>query len=342
MTRLQSAKADGSYVEPSKQTLGEYLMGWLAEVGTDGGIRATTWKTYDVAIRVHVAPRLGAVPLQQVSRAEIKTLYRQLRTGGRARGGPGELSPKSVHNVHLCLHRALGEAVEDGLIRANPADRAHRMPADRPEMLYWSASELLRFLDSAEDDPSFAMWRLAAYTGMRRGELLGLRWLDVDLDRQRLSVRQQMVRTGGKTEFRAPKSKAGIRPISLDRDTVEAIRSVQRVQASAKLGCGPAYRADLDLVFCRADGSPHDPDVVSHQFERQIARAGVRRIRFHDLRHTHATIALSAGIHPKVVQERLGHSSIKVTMDLYSHVIPALDEDAASRVAAAVDRSRSS
>jgi integrase len=315
LNELQAAKAAGTYVEPTRQTIGAYLVDWLHALATTGEVRRTTWKTYDVAVRVHIVPRLGGVPLQQLTRPQIKALYQKLIESGRADGATGGLSPKSVHLVHLCLHRALQDAVEDGLVRSNPAHRAHKLPAEQPDIQAWSAAELRTFLASVEGDDNYALWRLAASTGMRRGELLGLRWSDVDLEQAHLSVRQQLVREANQVRFGPPKTRAGRRLISLDATTVLALRAQQRRQKRERLACGPGY-ANFDLVFCRADGTQHDPD---------------------DLRHTHATLALQAGIHPKVVQERLGHSSISVTLDLYSHVTPTLGQDAASRIAALVD-----
>jgi integrase len=172
---------------------------------------------------------------------------------------------------------------------------------------------------------------------MRRGEVLGLRWSDVDLEQSRVSVRQQLTRAGEVVAFGPPKTKKGRRSIAIDPGTVAALRRHEAAQKPKRLEVGLGYRKDLDLVFCRVDGSPYDPDVITGRFEQRVSRARVKRIRFHDLRHTHATIALQAGVHPKMVWERLGHSSIAVTLDLYSHVIPAMQEDAAARIAAVVD-----
>lgn len=334
VARLQTEKEDGTYVEPSKLTVRAYLEGWLAGLSAP---RASTRSSYEVITRVHLLPIIGSVPLQQLTRARVKALYEELHQSGRANGPRGGLSVKSVHNVHLCLRKALADAVDDGLLRANPAERAHRLPNDRAEMATWTAAELRQFL-AATEQPNFALWRLASNTGMRRGELLGLRWSDVDLEAGRLSVRQQLVRAGKQVAFGPPKTKAGRRSITLDGVTVDVLRSHRaRQNEEGRLRLGTGYRSDLDLVFARPDGSPTDPDVISQQFEAATRRASVKRIRLHDLRHTHASLALQAGIHPKVVQERLGHSSIAVTLDRYSHVIPALHEDAAARIAAVVD-----
>jgi integrase len=275
--------------------------------------------------------------VQQLTRRRIKDLYKALRQDGRSRGAPGGLSPKSVHNIHLTFHRALEEAIDDGLLRSNPATRAHRIGTIRKEMQWWTPDELHAFLTAVEMEPSFALWRLAASTGMRRGELLGLQWSDVDLERGLLSVQRQLVRNGDSLGFGPPKTWAGRRTIYVDGTTLEVLRTHQIQQIRDKLAGGSAYREHSNLVFCRADGSPHDPDVVSHLFARLVLRTGLRRIRLHDLRHTHASIALQAGVHPKVLQERLGHSNVKVTLDTYAHVMPPMHADAAARIAAIVD-----
>ena len=193
----------------------------------------------------------------------------------------------------------------DGLIASNPASRAHRMARFVPTFQCWSAAELHRFLVMSDDDAHFALWRLAASTGMRRGEVLGLRWHDVDLYRHHVTVRRQLVRDGDALAFGHPKTAAGRRTICIDANTVEALIKHRARQASARrdMRLAPAH-AD-DLVFCRANGQPRDPDAVSHQFAELIVRAGLPKIRFHDLRHTHATIALQAAINPKVVQSAL-------------------------------------
>ena len=204
MHRIQLVKLDGTFIEPSRITTGEYLTHWVETIAGQGAIRPTTAKTYDVAVRVHIVPRLGRVPLQELTRKLIRELYATLRARGRARGH-GSLSVKSVHNVHLAFHRALEDAIEDGLLRSNPATRAHRVSPPRHEIRCWSPSELHHFLAVVEDDPNFALWRLAALSGMRRGELLGLRWRDIDLDRSVLRVQRQLLRNGAAVGFGEPR-----------------------------------------------------------------------------------------------------------------------------------------
>lgn len=333
MNGLQADVAGGRFVEPSRATVSAYLEEWLA--GISGEVRGGTWRNYRDAVMNYIAPRIGDVPLQGLTRNRIRAMYQELATSGRVRGGTG-LSAKSVHNVHLTLRKALADAVDGRVLVSNPADGAHRLSSSRPEMHVWTGAQLGRFLAAVADDPRFALWRLAATTGLRRGEVLGLRWRDVDLDAGRLQVTQQRVRGADGLGYGTPKTAKGRRSVALDPATVASLRSHRARQVAERLAFGPAYQDD-DLVFARADGSAHDPDGVSGTFERLARSAGVPRIRFHDLRHTHATLALSAGVHPKVVQERLGHASISMTLDTYSHAIPAMQEDAAARIAALVD-----
>ena len=351
MHSAQADKAAGTYIEPSKLTLAAYLERWL-EGGCGGHLRPSTLTSYDGAVRLHIVPRIGTTLLQRVDKSAIKALYQELRTGGytpRAKPtgksgaavealAPRGLSSKTVHNVHLALRKALADAVDEGLIRTNPAAGAHKLDRDAaPEMLTWSQDELRRFLAAVEDERDYPLWRLAAQTGMRRGEVLGLRWRDVDLPGARLSVRQQLVRAGSELVPGPPKTAAGRRLIALDPGTVRALRA-RRAAWLAEHGARIPANHDVDLVFCRPDGQPDDPDVVSQRFQSAIGRAKVPRIRLHDLRHTHATLLLQAGVHPKVVQERLGHASITITLDRYSHVIEGMQADAAAKIGALVDR----
>jgi integrase len=321
-------------VPPSRLTVGQYLEQWLQSVRPPA-VRGGTWVGYRVNVRRHLVPRLGAVPLQQLTRVAVKAAYEELAERGSRHGGP--LSPKTLHNVHLTLRKALADAVEDRLLSHNPADAAHRLHRDQPEMQTWSARELAAFLAGVAEHEWFALWRLAATTGMRRGELLGLRWSDLELPRGQLQIVQQRVRGLDAYTYGPPKTKAGRRRVDLDAATVAALQAHRQAQAVIRPAFGAGYDADADLVFARADGSPLDPDTVSGTFERLVLELRLSRIRLHDLRHTHATLALAAGVHPKVVQERLGHSSVQITLDRYSHAVPGMQAEAASRIAAIVD-----
>jgi integrase len=189
--------------------------------------------------------------------------------------------------------------------------------------------------DGCEGDRKHPAWLLLASTGMRRGEVLGLSWDDVDLETAQFAVRRTLAAVDMDVAFSEPKTQRSRRVVALDATTVAALRSWRRRQAEDKLALGPAYN-DQGFVFTRADGRPFDPNDFSREFDRRIRRLGLPRIRLHDLRHTSATLALQAGIHPKVVSERLGHSTIAITLDIYSHVTPTLQRDAADRVAAVI------
>lgn len=314
--------------EPTNLTTGQWLDQWLAGVRTmRGGTRAN----YELAIRRHLKPSIGRVPLRSLTRAAVRELYARLEESGSARGGG--LSVKSVHNVHIVLHTALKAAVADGLIPRNPAADAHSLPGGRGEMRVWDAAEVSAFLASVKQDRLFALWRLAAVTGMRRGELLGLRWRDVDLDGGFVTIQQQRVRQGASgVTYGPPKTARGRRRVPIDAATAEALRAHRAAQEVVPID---------GLVFTRADGAGLDPDGVSGAFERLSGAAGLTRIRLHDLRHTAATLMLRAGAHPKVVQERLGHSSVAMTLDLYSHAVPSMGVEAADQIAALVDGSGS-
>jgi integrase len=199
-------------------------------------------------------------------------------------------------------------------------------------MRTWTPDELRSFLEYVAHDPYYAAWVLAASTGMRRGEVLGLRWQDIDFDRRRLAIRQTIISIDYRVEVSEPKTARGRRSVALDSGTVTALRGHRAAQNQEKLKLGEAYQ-DMGLVFCRADGGPVHPDRFTQMFDKHVKESGLPRIRLHDLRHTHATLALAAGIHPKVVSERLGHSTVAFTMDVYSHAIPSMEAEAAETIA---------
>jgi integrase len=199
-------------------------------------------------------------------------------------------------------------------------------------MRTWTAAELRAFLEHVQDERLAALWMLAASTGMRRGEMLGLRWVDVDLDRGRVAVRQTLVIAGRQVVISEPKTSRSRRSIALDPRSVAALRSWRAAQAAERLAWGAGW-TDSGLVFTREDGTPIHPEWLSDAFEWRIKTAGLPRIRLHDLRHTHASLGLAAGVPIKVMSERLGHTSSSFTADAYQHVTPGLEEEAAATVA---------
>lgn len=324
----------GTFVEPSKQTLGRHLTEWLVGLRASG-LKHSTISGYEMLATKHVIPRLGATPLQKLTVGQLNALYADLLDHGRlnGKGKGGSLSPSTVKYVHATIRKALGDAVEAGVLARNVAERARPpRPEARTRPATWTAGELRAFLAHVAGDRLYALYHLAASTGLRRGEVLGLRWRDVDLDVGRVSISETIVTVEGKVETSTPKTKHGSRSVALDAGTVRVMRAHRKRQVEERLALG-GYAEDRDLVFCGLDGRPLHPSDVSKRFDRLVRSSGLPRIRFHDLRHSHATLALQAGVHPKVVSERLGHSDIAITLNTYSHAIPAMEADAAEKVA---------
>jgi integrase len=336
---LTGALADwqkGARVEPSKVTVAEYLESqWLPVI--QHAVKPTTFRGYHDIVANRIVPCIGDVRLAELDEGDIARMYSELRASGRRDGGGG-LSEASVQHTHVVLRKALRDAMRGAhgpkLLLRNAADDVQRPRRRRTEMLVWSADELRRFLDNSPGDRLRSCWAVAATTGLRRGELLGLRWDDVDLDGQVISVKRSRVAAGYSVSEGTPKSGRG-RRVDLDPETVAVLRRHRARQLEERMAWGEAW-IDTGLVFTRENGEGLHPQTVSKAFERAVTRADVPVIRFHDLRHTHATLMLGAGVHPKVVQERLGHASIQITLDTYSHVMPGMQADAAAKVGALV------
>jgi integrase len=314
LTRTLKDLDDRSYVAPDRQPLGEYLAGtWLPAMSAT--VRPSTLGSYARNLRVHVIPKpIASARLQQLQAPMLDALYADLLAGTTRRA----LSPRSVAYIHTILHRALRDAVRWNLIARNPADRAdppRARPADRLRERAWSADEVAAFLDATASSRYSALWRLIAMTGMRRGEALGLRWEDVDMEQGRLSINRTLIQVG---DYRAadrgmawgtPKTARGRRSVAVDAETLAALRAHRARQHQERLRAGRDY-ADQGLVFCTRTGEPLHPKVVSNQFRRAVPRHGLPYLSVHGLRHSWATLALQAGVHPRIVQERLGHSTI--------------------------------
>jgi integrase len=333
----------GTHVAPSKVTVDRHFATWL------DGLRKgpTTIASYRKNVRLHVIPYIGDVKLAQLTGTRLTALYRQLETSGRA-DGAGGLGARTVRYIHTILHSALAAAVDDNLLAVNPAAKAkppRAKEAKSPEMRTWDADQLRTFLDWAERERPelYPAWLLLAMTGMRRGEALAVRWGDVDFDAGTLAVRRSAVLVKAKGEGERlkvgpPKSgKSGV--IDLDGRTLAALRAhrAQRGALSLALARDDAY------VLGRLDGGLRHPEPLSREFTRQLASAARQlgeamppAIRLHDLRHTHATLYLRAGVHPKIVSERLGHATISITLDVYQHALPTLQREAAAQVAALI------
>ena len=336
----------GTYLEPSTMTVAEWAALWL-DTSRDR-LKPSTWQSYETKLRVHVLPTLGEVPLQRLRATHLDSLYAELRRSGkRVRNhDPEPLSQRSVQYIHVIIGAMLGEAVRKGLLMRNPQDMATPprviTKADcTTGFSTWTAPEVARFLGRTAEHRHGTLWAFILLSGCRRGEALGLRWQDLDLDRSRAHIQQTIGRVAGKIDVGSTKSGAGRRPIALDAELVERLRAHLERQKQEKELVGVGYR-DQGLVFADPDGSPIYPEGVSRAFKEQAVAAGLPPIRLHDARHTWATLALQSGVHPKVVQERLGHASITITLQTYSHVIPSMHEDAAETVASMIRAAKDS
>jgi integrase len=319
------------FVERSTKTVGEYLDEWLEVV--QPRLRPTTWNSYRQSV-AHIKSRIGAVPLQSLAPLDVENLHKQLLA---TRGRNGRLlNPKTVRGVHIVLRKALADAERLGLVVRNAAAAAKPPVPAKYEHTTWTAEQLALFLDSIEGERLAAAFVLLATTGMRRGEALGLRWGDLDLPAGRLSIVQTITTVRDKIVISPPKTSRSRRSVSLDPVTVAALRDHRRRQNEERLWAGEAWSNTSDLVFTNEVGEAVHPSAFSYLFKSSVRRSGLPRIRLHDLRHTYATVALAAGVHPKIVSERLGHATIAVTLDLYSHVTPAIDAEAAALVASKI------
>ena len=324
----------GTAIDGAKMTVGQYLLHWL-ETSVKHTVRRSTYLSYEHLIRNHLIPALGAVSLQKLQPVQVQAFYSEKLNAGRSDGKGGGLSPRTVRYLHTVLRKALQQAMKWGMVARNVCDATDPPRAVRPHVKIWTPEEARQFLQAAAEDTYAVAWLVALTTGLRRGELLAIRWQDVDLTKGLLHVRQSLNAVGGERYFEQPKTAAGRRVVALSSETVAALR-IHRVRQNAqRLRCGSAWR-DHDLIFTVPDGGPVWPDDLTHRFNVLVKAAGAPRIRLHDLRHTHATMLLKEGVHLKIVSERLGHGGIQITADVDSHVTPDMQRQAADSVDSAL------
>jgi integrase len=308
----------GTFVNPGRTTLAEFLQRWLQEYAKPN-LSPRGFERYESITRVHLIPRLGNIPLTQLTSEQLQKHYTLKLNEG--------LSPRSIRYHHVVLHKALETAMKWGLLARNVSDSVDVPRARQTEMRTWDEAEVTRFLKMARDSRYYALFHTALFTGMRRSELLALQWRDIDFHQISVNRSLHQLRDGSYV-FSEPKSVKSRRTIALSPSSVLTLSEHKEEQKRilAMLGLPLTYD---DLVFATHDGKPLRPNTVSRAWTTLAAHAGVKVIRLHDARHTHASLMLKQGVHPKIVQERLGHSSIQVTLDTYSHVAPGLQEAAA-------------
>jgi integrase len=314
LARITAESAQGSYVRPSRETLAAYLDGYLE--GATRGLRASTAANYRIALQP-AAERLGGRRLQSIAKSDIEALVSWMLASGRKRGGkPGTgLSPRSVRLTLGRLKAALDMAVEEGKLARNPAARVRTPELARSERPTWSEDQARAFL--AEPDRLHAAWRLALY-GLRRGEVLGLRWADIDFGAGTLTVRQSRISVSYGVRTEAPKSANGERCLPLEPALTSALRALRKVQAEDQLAAGPAYEPGGYIVADEL-GRPVHPEWFTDEFRRVAARADVPPIRLHDARHTACSLMEKAGVPVSVISKWAGHYSPAFTMATYVH-----------------------
>jgi integrase len=305
---------------PSAQTLtvGTFLGDWIAHMR--GRVRPKTLDGYQGLIRLYALPSLGALRLAELAPLDIQRLYGELF--GPERG----LSGGTVVNLHLVLTQAFGQAERWGLIPKNPVAGAQPPRPRRPERAAVDAALAERLLAATEGTRFSLPVAIALATGMRRGEILALRWCDIDSDLSVARVRRTLQTAGGALLFVEPKTRRSRRAVELP-EFVRPHLEWQRKERPGRIAASRRW-AEHDLVIDRGDGRPVNPDTLSSAWYRFCKKEGFPGVRFHDLRHAHATLMLLQGVHPKVVSERLGHASIGITLDTYSHVLPSMQAEA--------------
>jgi integrase len=331
--RLITAMKNGTYVEPTKQTVAEFLDGWLDFVKPS--VAPKTYERYAEILQKGVAPLLGDVTLAKLKTDRIDAAFAKALTEGR-RDGKGGLSPRTVHHMRRVLIKALNQAVTWDRLTKNPALATTAPKVERKKMLAYDAGQTAALLEAMRPTRMFIPTLLAVMCGLRRGEVLALRWRNVELgdNLRQISIVESAEQTKEGVRFKEPKS-GRTRTVSLSTTVIAELKAHRARQAEEQLRIG--LRPDGDsFVVAQVDGSPIQPRSLTHEWVRLISKSALPRIRFHDLRHTHASQMLSAGVHPKVASERLGHSTIGITLDLYSHVMPGMQADAAEQVDAAI------
>ena len=330
LNRLLRDLNTGTYIEPTKLTVGMYLEQWLANYAKTN-VSGKTYERYAEIVCKHLVPALGGILLSNLKPLHIQGYYSHaMEFGRRTKNTPGGLSPQTVLHHHRILHEALNLAVKWQLVARNMADGVEPPKPPRREMRALSEAETAWLLEVARGTRFYVPVLLAVTSGMRRGEFLALRWSDIDMATATVSVRRSIEQTNSGICFKSPKSRKG-RPIALLPITLEALKEHHQLQDAQLKTLGSDYHDD-DLICAREDGALWKPDTFTADFARLAKKAGLKGVRLHDMRHSHATQLLINGVHPKIVSERLGHSTVGITLDIYSHVLPGLQEDAARKL----------
>lgn len=331
--RLVTILQSGSYVEPTKQSLAEFLDEWLSFVRPS--VSAKTHERYAEICQRTIAPQIGSVVLAKLKTDRIDAAFSKMLEAGRS-DGKGGLAPRTVHHARRVLIKALGQAVTWERLAKNPAAATTPPKVARARMTAYDAEQTAALLDAFRPTRMFVPVLLAVMCGLRRGEIAALRWRSVDLDGRTLAVVESAEQIKGAVQYKEPKS-GHARTVAISATVVAELRAYRARQAEEQLRLGVRPAPD-SFVVAQVDGTALQPRSLTHEWVRILGKTTLPRIRFHDLRHSHASQMLAAGVHPKIASERLGHSTIAITLDLYSHVMPGMQADAAEQVDAAIRR----
>lgn len=315
---LSRLNTGGLVRTPAGLTMADLLKDWLAHVkNTD---RLTTWENYTNVAEKHLLPILGAAKLADITPLDLTNLLARKLEEGKA--------PRTVKLIRFVAKAALGFAVDMQLLARNPADVVKNPKIEQKEMKAWTPQEARGFLEVAKGDRLYPLYVLALDTGARLGELLGLKWANVDLDGGIIDIRHALTK---RRELTAPKTKRSLRKVDISARTVEVLRRWRKRQLEERLAAGPEWQ-ETGFVFTTRTGTGMFPDNLDRNYHPIMRKAGVPEIRFHDLRHTVATLLLAAGGNPRVVSERLGHSNVGFTLQTYAHVLPGQQREAAEKL----------
>jgi integrase len=322
LTRALRDQQTGLPPVPEKQTVGQFLHRWLEDC-VKPSVRPKTFVSYSQLVRLYLEPDLGRISLAKLGPQQVQAFLNARLTTA--------LSARTVQYCHAVLRSGLNQALQWGLIARNVASLVSAPKVPRAEIQPFTPEQARRFLEAIGGDRLEALYSVALAIGLREGEAFGLRWSDVDLDAGTLTVRHSLQRIDGKPVLVEPKTARSRRTITLPTVAIVALRRHEVVQQQERLGAGAGW-THHSLVFCTPTGTPLDPSNVLKRFQRILRRVGLPRLRFHDLRHTCATLLLAQGVHPRLVMDILGHSQISLTLDTYSHVIPTMRREVATKM----------
>jgi integrase len=325
--RLISAMKGGTYLEPDKTTLAVFFDRWIDHIKSQ--VSPRSHERYAFIARKNIVPLIGGIALNKLRPTQISIAYSTALATGR-RDGTGGLSPRTVHHMHRILKQALGQAVKWEILHRNPCDAVDPPKVEHVAMQTYDLPQTAELIDALRGTRMLAPTLLAVLCGLRRGELAALRWKNVDMVGGQIAVVESAEETKAGVRYKEPK-RGRSRTVALSGIMLAELRAHRARQAEELLLLGVRLHGDC-FVVAQADGKPLKPTSITHEWVRLLGKTSLPRIRFHDLRHAHATHMLASGVHPKIASERLGHSKVGITLDLYSHVLPGMQADAVARV----------